>query len=91
MRVNAERLLETFLDLARIDSPTGAEGACADYCATALTGIGCEVRFDDSAAAIGSDTGNLIAVLPGKASGHARPIGAHGLRGAVPRRSAARR
>jgi tripeptide aminopeptidase len=69
MRVDAERLLATFLDLARIDSPTGAEGACAQYCATALAAAGCEVRFDDSAAATGSDTGNLVAILPGNASG----------------------
>lgn len=62
-----ERLLATFLDLVRIDSPTGSEGACAAYCAGALREIGCAVRFDGSAAATGSDVGNLIAELPGTA------------------------
>ena len=53
----------------RIDSPTGHEAACARYCADALLAAGCTIRFDDSASATGSDTGNLIAVLPGSAPG----------------------
>jgi tripeptide aminopeptidase len=64
-----ERLLQTFLELVRIDSPSRYESGCADYCARALTDAGCEVRFDDSAAVTGSDTGNLIARLPGTAPG----------------------
>ncbi len=68
-RIDETRLLETFLDLVRIDSPTGSEAACAAYCAEALEDAGCAVRFDDSAEATGSDTGNLIAVLPGSAPG----------------------
>ena len=39
----------------------------------------------------GSDTGNLIAELPGTAPGDARALGAPGLRRAVPRRRAGRR
>ena len=63
------RLLETFLDLVRIDSPTGFELECAQYCADALREAGCSVAFDDSASVTGSDTGNLIAILPGTAPG----------------------
>lgn len=59
------RLLETFLHLVRIDSPTTEEAACARYCADALRAAGCRVTFDDSAARTGSDTGNLVAELPG--------------------------
>jgi len=62
-----ERLLQTFLDLVRIDSPTGFEAACAAYCERALVEAGCTVRYDDSAGLTGSDTGNLIAELPGTA------------------------
>jgi putative aminopeptidase FrvX len=62
-------LLDTFLDLVRIDSPSGSEGAVAAYCADALREAGCEVTFDDAGERIGSDTGNLIAVLPGTAPG----------------------
>lgn len=64
-----ERLLATFLDLVRIDSPTGSEAACAAYCEQVLVDAGCSVRFDDSASLTGSDTGNLIAELPGTAPG----------------------
>lgn len=63
------RVLTTFLELVRIDSPTGFEAACAAYCAQRLRSLGFDVRFDDSAAQTGSDTGNLIAELPGTAPG----------------------
>lgn len=59
------RLLETFLDLVRIDSPSTEEAAVAAFCAKVLARAGCAVRFDASAATTGSNTGNLIAELPG--------------------------
>jgi tripeptide aminopeptidase len=64
-----ERLLETFLDLVRIDSPPGSEARCAAYCAAALESIGCVVRFDESSKVTGSDTGNLVAELTGTVPG----------------------
>lgn len=64
-----QRLLSTFLDLVRIDSPSGFEAACARYCAEALREVGCTVRFDTSAEKTGSDTGNLIAELKGDIPG----------------------
>jgi tripeptide aminopeptidase len=60
-----QRLLETFLDLVCIDSPSREEGAVAEYARRALDEAGCAVRSDDSSARTGSDTGNLIAELPG--------------------------
>ena len=65
--MNAERVLETFLDLVRIDSPSRHEAVAAAYCEGALREAGCGVRFDDTAPVTGSDTGNLIAVLPATA------------------------
>ena len=64
-----KRLLETFLDLVRIDSPSGFEAATAGYCARELELAGCRVWFDDAAEPSGSDTGNLIAELPGTLPG----------------------
>ena len=64
-----ERLLETFLDLVRIESPPGFEAVTATYCARELEAAGCRVWFDDSAKKTGSDTGNLIAELPGTTPG----------------------
>ncbi len=63
------RLLATFLDLVRIDSPSTEEAACAAYCAEQLAAAGCDVRFDDSARLTGSNTGNLIAELAGERPG----------------------
>jgi tripeptide aminopeptidase len=67
--MDSERLLNTFLELVQIDSPSGHEAAAAAYCRAALEAAGCTVGFDNSAAVTGSDTGNLIATLPGTAPG----------------------
>jgi len=64
-----ERLLGTFLELVGVDSPSGSERLCAEYCERALIDAGCAVSYDDSAAATGSDTGNLVAELKGTADG----------------------
>ncbi|GHU10194.1 hypothetical protein FACS1894185_1010 [Betaproteobacteria bacterium] len=67
--MNKIRLIDTFLDLVRIDSPSGYEAAVAAYCKHALEAAGCSVTFDESAAQTGSDVGNLIATLPGTVPG----------------------
>jgi tripeptide aminopeptidase len=71
------RLLETFLDLVRIESPTGHERAVAEYMAAALTDAGCAVRFDETQSQTGSDVGNLFACLPGTAPGPVIALSAH--------------
>lgn len=65
-----ERLHETFAALCRIESPSGHERSCADWVAAELETIGLEVNEDASAAAVGSDAGNLLARIagPGEAS-----------------------
>ncbi len=72
-----ERLLQTFFDLVRIPSPTFKEAAVARYAADALTDAGARVTFDKSAARTGSDTGNLLAELPGTAAGRTVLLSAH--------------
>ena len=71
------RVLDTFLDLVRIDSPTGRESGVAAYMARALEAAGCEVRVDDSAEVTGADTGNVIARIPGAVSGAVVALSAH--------------
>lgn len=63
------RLLDTFLDLVRIDSPSREEASCAAYCERELLAAGCSVRYDHADVMLGSDTGNLIAELPGTVPG----------------------
>lgn len=67
--MNAQRLLDTFLDLVRIPSPSKHEGAVAQYCLARLNELGCEAYIDDTAAVTGSDTGNVIGTLAGTAPG----------------------
>lgn len=63
------RLLEEFFDLVRIESPSRFERVMALRCKDDLEALGFSVRFDGSNAETGSDTGNLIASLPGTAPG----------------------
>ncbi|MBU0495543.1 MAG: M20/M25/M40 family metallo-hydrolase [Chloroflexi bacterium] len=44
--INQDRLLNTFLDLVKIDSPFGEEGEVARYAAGRLRGLGFEVHTD---------------------------------------------
>ena len=64
------RLLDLFCELVRIESPSHHEAPMAARCAEELRALGFEVRFDDTAALTSSDSGNLIAFLPGTAAGH---------------------
>jgi tripeptide aminopeptidase len=63
------RVLETFLEAIRIDSPSGEEAAFGAWCAARLRAVGCDVRFDETGPVSGSDSGNLIAELPGTTTG----------------------
>jgi tripeptide aminopeptidase len=62
--MNPERLLATFLELVRIDSPSLREADVAAYCTRVLEQAGCIVTIDDTAEITGSNTGNLFATLP---------------------------
>lgn len=74
---DASRLLDTFLEAVRIDSPSGEEAAFARWCADRLTALGCDVRIDATAPVTGSDTGNLIAELGPTADGATIVLSAH--------------
>lgn len=67
--MQANRLLDLFCELVRIESPSFEEAAMAERCAEELRGLGFSVRFDDSAERVGSDTGNLVAHLAGTRPG----------------------
>lgn len=68
--MNPHRLLDLFVELVRIESPSRCEAATAARCATELQELGFTVRFDDSSVQTGSNTGNMIATLPGTATGN---------------------
>ncbi len=61
-----ERLLETFVRLCEIRSPTGEEREVADSVAAELRALGLEVSEDDAAGPAEAGAGNLLARLPGQ-------------------------
>lgn len=71
------RLLDTFLEAVRIDSPSGEEATFARWCVDRLTALGCDVRVDGTAEATGSDVGNVIAELAATAAGATIVLSAH--------------
>ncbi len=64
--IDAERLAQTFVELCRIPSPSGREGAVADYVRAQVEALGLAVQEDDAGQALGSDCGNLIVHSEGR-------------------------
>lgn len=71
--INQERIVEEFLRLVQIDSPSLHEREIADYLKQKLSDLGLDVREDGAGEAIGNScddqTGNLLATLRGTRSG----------------------
>jgi tripeptide aminopeptidase len=64
-----QRMLERFVRLCEIASPTGEEREVADAVLDELRGLGVDVAEDASAAPARAGAGNLIARIPGRADG----------------------
>ena len=67
--INKQRLIDEFLELVQIDSPTSKEGKIAQVLVKKLEEIGCEVIIDDAGEKTGAETGNIIATLKGNREG----------------------
>ena len=66
--VNKERLIDNFINMVKIASPSLNERKIADYVINELTALGLEVYEDEAGKKIGGNTGNIIGILrsPGK-------------------------
>jgi tripeptide aminopeptidase len=60
-----DRLVDDFLDLVRISSPSRHEAGVARWLTTTLRGMGVRVDIDDAGGPAGADTGNVLAQFPG--------------------------
>ena len=58
------RLLDDFVRLCEIESPSKAERKVADVVRAELQSLGLHVEEDDSGQDTGSDAGNLLARIP---------------------------
>jgi len=75
--IQTERLKALFLELVRIDSLSRREGRIAERLRTELAALGAEVEVDDAGAAVGGETGNVIAHVPGTGPGEPLLLCAH--------------
>jgi tripeptide aminopeptidase len=62
-------MTDTVIDLVRLDSHSRHEKPVAEYLVRMLRQLGASVRVDDAGAAVGSNTGNVIATLAGSVQG----------------------
>ena len=60
-----QRLLDDFVRLCEIESPSKRERAVAEAVRSELGALGLEVEEDDTGAETGSEAGNLLARIPG--------------------------
>lgn len=75
--INSNRILNEFLKMAIIESPTRDERKMADTLKVELEQLGFSVTEDDAGKAIGGNTGNLFAVRKGGIPGDPLLLCAH--------------
>ena len=66
---NNKRLIDEFIELVQIDSPTSKEGTIAQVLVKKLEEIGLTVEIDNAGEIYGGETGNVIARLKGNKEG----------------------
>ena len=71
------RLVDTFLDLVRIDGVAGKERDVASYLERRLAALGVEWHMDRAGETFGGDCGNLVARLAGNVDAPPILLGAH--------------
>ena len=75
--IDRDRLLDTFLSLVAIDSISRSERALAAAVRSELEAAGCSLAEDQAGAAIGGESGNLVARLQGTTDAPALLLNAH--------------
>lgn len=67
--VREDRVVQFFLELCRINSPSLQEKPCVDFAKKRLEGWGLEVYEDDAGSKIGGNGNNLVVSVPATAEG----------------------
>lgn len=75
--VNKQRIIDEFVELVQIDSPTSKEGAVAKVLVEKLKELGLDVYVDDAGVKSGGETGNVIATLKGNREGKSVLFSSH--------------
>ena len=66
--INEKRIVDNFLDMVKIPSPSLKERVMADYVKAKLENLGLEVREDNAGETCNGNAGNIIGVLKAKGS-----------------------
>lgn len=75
--IDEQRLIDTFFELVRIDSPSFRENDVAEHLRPILEELGLSVTMDKAGDAYDGNCGNLIAHLKGNTRGEAIAFSAH--------------
>jgi tripeptide aminopeptidase len=75
--IEKERMVETFMGLVRIDSPSYEEREIAERLMAELKAFGGEVMMDDAGTKVGGNAGNVLARFPGRGRGRPVLLSAH--------------
>ena len=70
--IEKDRMIENFIRLARIDSPSHQEREIAERLMVELKALGSDCIMDDAGTKVGSNSGNILARFPG--TGRGRPV-----------------
>ena len=68
-KVNEDRLIQTFMDLVKITSPSKSERLVADYLVNYLNNLGLELTEDNAGKKLGGNCGNLYCRVPATQQG----------------------
>lgn len=67
-QIDRNRVVKSFLELARLNGPSGRERPVAEFLSARLGEMGFSISFDDAHLSLGTDCGNLFAWWPGNGS-----------------------
>ena len=75
--INKERLVNNFVDMVKVDSPSREEAVMAKWLIDYLKERGIEATTDNAGEGFGGNTGNVIAYIKGQDSENPICFGAH--------------
>jgi len=64
--ISKQRLLDRFVEMVQVDSPSREEKPMADWLMNYLKNKGIEATIDDAGSKYGGNSGNIVAYIPGK-------------------------
>ncbi|MDU7905338.1 MAG: peptidase M20, partial [Peptostreptococcaceae bacterium] len=75
--LSRERLVNNFIDMVKVDSPSNKEIEMSKWLVNYLTERGIEVKVDDAGEKFGRNSGNIIAYIKGEDSENPICFAAH--------------